>query len=441
MSIGRKQMIKCEDCLARRAFTLVELLVVIAIIGMLIALLLPAVQAAREAARRMQCSNNLKQWGLSIHNFENTQKRMPSTFWDPIWTSYAGPAGPGRANPPRGDRATRLDAVDTYSFRTLLLPFMEQQAMYAELHAGCAWAAANTNVSNYEVLAYPWAARAEYEARGRQVHGKTKTPFAEMFPTLACPSDPFCIKGSGYEQHSPASYVGSYGDTMGAWTWETVRNEWGGIQENRMIRGVFRMHRARDADYSQVPVTFSTIQDGLSNTMAMSESAVSGTNNDRTIKGGVAKNVSGIWQNPSTPASCLQRRGADGMLTGDIMGSDTRKGANWGFGFHRYSLYHSALPPNSPSCIAGGEDGFWGSTDGTAHHYSASGYHTGGVNVLMCDDAVKFATDSIDCGDPTRKGGYHVGAEMTEDHWWHGPSSRGVWGAMATPDSGESKSL
>lgn len=85
----------------RRAFTLVELLVVIAIIGVLVALLLPAVQSAREAARRMQCSSHLRQMGLGVINFEDVNKMLPYTRTDPSET-----------------------------WAVLILPYIEQQAQY-----------------------------------------------------------------------------------------------------------------------------------------------------------------------------------------------------------------------------------------------------------------------------------------------------------------------
>lgn len=94
-------------------FTLVELLVVIAIIGILVALLLPAVQAAREAARRMQCSNNLKQQGLALHNYHDTFKVFPPAL-----------LGSGRYNDPAYH--TAHGGVKNTTGWTLLLPFYEQ---------------------------------------------------------------------------------------------------------------------------------------------------------------------------------------------------------------------------------------------------------------------------------------------------------------------------
>ncbi len=102
----------------RGAFTLVELLVVIAIIGVLVGLLLPAVQSAREAARRMQCSNNLKQIGLAIHNYENANKRIPPGA---VWNGGTVNITIGRFEGPINERGSSL---------AFILPFIEQQALY-----------------------------------------------------------------------------------------------------------------------------------------------------------------------------------------------------------------------------------------------------------------------------------------------------------------------
>ena len=106
----------------RHAFTLVELLVVIAIIGILIALLLPAVQAAREAARRMQCTNHLKQIGLAVHNFHDARKGLPpSTVGNTSLATWQS-ADPFESEP--GKMAPRA------SLFTLILPYLEQQSLY-----------------------------------------------------------------------------------------------------------------------------------------------------------------------------------------------------------------------------------------------------------------------------------------------------------------------
>jgi len=96
----------------RQGFTLVELLVVIAIIGILVALLLPAIQAAREAARRSECTNNLKQLGLALHNYHDTHRTFPYRQ-----------GGPGSS----GNRLSGMVG---------LLPFMEQATLFDQIETG-----------------------------------------------------------------------------------------------------------------------------------------------------------------------------------------------------------------------------------------------------------------------------------------------------------------
>src|SRR3954469_15351183 len=110
--------------LSRKGFTLVELLVVIAIIGVLVALLLPAVQAAREAARRTQCTNNIRQLGLSVHNFHDVNLVFPAS--QDQWINSKG-------------------VTIGCSWHTRILPFIEQQAVYQQYNFDAAWDDTATN--------------------------------------------------------------------------------------------------------------------------------------------------------------------------------------------------------------------------------------------------------------------------------------------------------
>jgi prepilin-type N-terminal cleavage/methylation domain-containing protein len=135
----------------RGGFTLVELLVVIAIIGILVALLLPAIQAAREAARRIQCTNNMKQIGLAILNYESTNRELPLAF-TPNYTQDQN-QGPCNAstkfrNPTNGKKR--------HFVLTFILPFLEQQPLYDRIDLEQHWdstaVSSTKGTKNFEVV-------------------------------------------------------------------------------------------------------------------------------------------------------------------------------------------------------------------------------------------------------------------------------------------------
>ncbi|UUO04658.1 DUF1559 domain-containing protein [Blastopirellula sp. J2-11] len=215
----------------RPGFTLVELLVVIAIIGVLIALLLPAVQQAREAARRIQCSNNLKQMGLALHNYHDTHLVFPPMF---IYTSpYEDTRSIGGGTGQLTMDTTRKTAWGWCAF---LLPFHEQGALYelggigegtypAESAAACA-----TVVSSFLCP----SSSADAQVSGIE-HGRNF--FAEKID-----DDDFL---------ATASYVASHDNTAGREK-DEIGQEIGGFGLNSKTR-------------------FAKIGDGSSNTIAVGE--------------------------------------------------------------------------------------------------------------------------------------------------------------------------
>lgn len=109
--------------LQKNGFTLIELLVVIAIIGVLIGLLLPAVQKVRDAAARLQCTNNLKQIGLAMMNYESTYNRFPAGYLDNMTIS-----------PVNATATTNPDPIIGWGWGALILPYLEQESLYKSIN-------------------------------------------------------------------------------------------------------------------------------------------------------------------------------------------------------------------------------------------------------------------------------------------------------------------
>lgn len=383
-------------------FTLVELLVVIAIIGVLIALLLPAVQAAREAARRMQCNSQIKQVSLAVHNFHDNHKILPCIARNKllcmdIWSRPAN-RWSGKEDKDGGNYSFR----GRYSIFVELLPFVEQTSVFEAISA-------DANRDDYTLNNVPWSTNAD-------------SPFHAKINTFVCPSDQ---ERTNLLDGRPG--VGSYRACKGDIWMPTNYDEY---------RGAFGTSNPSAKDIS-------AIVDGTSNTIAFSEAAIGEMQAASVrIKGGIQINLPEN-QADGKPQDCLDAISGKQLTDPDQNDNPYQKsGRRWGDAHMLFTGFLTILPPNSPSCAQGPNN------EGDVSKFlgwtllSASSYHPGGVNCGIADGSTKFISETINT-DNLDKGPRDVdtslGAGRGQDY--SGTSPYGVWGAIGSSNGGESVSI
>lgn len=397
-----------------------ELLVVIAIIGVLVGLLLPAVQAAREAARRMSCSNNLKQLGLAMHNYHSTYNKLP--------TQMGGTDGgsAGDVNPP-GHNGREL------SFLVGLLPFVEQQALWQQI--------SNPFVSPSSGAVFQ--SMGPYPNRTLAADAiNIYTPFMTEVSSFRRPSDP----GTGLPAQGRTNYGACIGDAIDF----TNAGLWGYSEAQRWHTNANRARLAqtscRGAFAPTEALGFRDILDGLSNTIVAGELLTD--LGDRDKRTGLMR-ANAVYEVYRNPAYCLKfldtarPQFIDATIDagpGSMTAAQNRRGFKWASGLPAYTGITTILPPNRESCLAAGGAA-------SAGALPPSSRHQGGVHVMLGDGAIKFVTDSIDAGDVDSgsantifnrpgPGEFSVAPALPGS-----PSRFGIWGALGTRAKSEVVSI
>jgi len=375
----------------RRAFTLIELLVVIAIIGVLVALLLPAVQAAREAARRIQCTNNLKQFGLSLHNYHSANNCFPSS--DIFLVNNKPCSGVGFGN----------QCQNTPWF-ILMLPYIEQQTL--------------ANAFNYSVgaegtlqLGFPFA------------YVVNSTVITTKIASFQCPSDSV----QTFSMASLAAATGIGGIPPINLSKGNYAINWGNTDFGQgVVSSYFPASVHLQAPFGLTStgptfVTIASVTDGTSNTHFLSE-VLQGASDD--IRGTV-------WTDNPGAGSYMTRFTPNGYI--DYVpkyqpwASSVSAGALVGNNMDNLPSFGASAPGTSPASAAGvgglcdsqpaqrlpcynqGQSG--------GEFSGARSRHPGGVNALLGDGSVRFFKDSINALTWVQLGSISGGEVISSDSY------------------------
>ncbi|MDR2643409.1 MAG: DUF1559 domain-containing protein [Planctomycetaceae bacterium] len=363
----------------KNGFTLVELLVVIAIIGVLIAILLPAVQAAREASRRTQCSNKLRQFALTLHNHHDTQGTLPCAS-----NGYGG----------TDQNKHRISAFMP------LLPFIEMTTLYERF------------TGSYSSIS-PWASNGNVF-------------FTDLSEIFGCPSDPF--RTSKVNETAKTSYRISFGDWADRCNQHTDDNP----------RGAFVGKIGVSRDFTAVTDGTSNTIALSEATIAMKKGAFLQGTVAKKITSLPTEN-----QKPDSTFdynSCFNTANWKSYNSGVTVFND-QSGTRWGDCYVIFTGFSTIFPPNSPSCARDDSaytaehilrtiDSKQVNKANNVTIMSASSYHTNGVNAAFLDGTVRFVNNGVDSG-----------TDRTLKCPTSGQSPFGVWGACGSINGEETAAI